>query len=108
MIGGYCFVTALPSLGGSASAADRRSIAELAPARTPAPFIVCVGNNSASAYARCASRARDSWRDAFSHRSRSTRRLGAVERLDLRLVVDREHDRVLRRVDVEADDLAQL
>jgi hypothetical protein len=34
--------------------------------------------------------------------------LGAIERLDLRLFVDREHDRVCRWVVVEADDLAQL
>jgi hypothetical protein len=35
-------------------------------------------------------------------------RLGPVECLDLALLVDREHDRVRRRVDVEADDVAQL
>jgi hypothetical protein len=35
-------------------------------------------------------------------------RLGAVERLDLALLVDREHDRVRRRVEIESDDVAQL
>ena len=35
-------------------------------------------------------------------------RLGAVERLDLALLVDRQHDGMGRRVDVEADDVAQL
>src|SRR3979411_1424764 len=35
-------------------------------------------------------------------------RLSAVERLDLRLLVDREHDRVRRGVDVEADYRTQL
>ena len=35
-------------------------------------------------------------------------RLGAVEGLDLALLVDREHDRVRRRVHVEADHVAQL
>ena len=34
--------------------------------------------------------------------------LGAVERLDLALLVDRQHDGVRRRIDVEADDVAQL
>jgi hypothetical protein len=34
--------------------------------------------------------------------------LGSVERLDLRFLVDREHDRVRRWVDVKANDLAQL
>jgi len=34
--------------------------------------------------------------------------LGAVERLDLALLIDREHDRVRRRIDVEPDDCAQL
>ena len=34
--------------------------------------------------------------------------LGAVERLDLRLFVDREHDGVGRRVDVEPDHIAQF
>ena len=34
--------------------------------------------------------------------------LGAVERLDLRYFVDGQHDRVGRRVHVEADDVAQL
>ena len=32
-------------------------------------------------------------------------RLGAVERLDLALLVDRQHDGMRRRIDVEADDL---
>src|SRR5260370_34373704 len=35
-------------------------------------------------------------------------RLGAVERLDLALLVDREHDRVRRRIDVEPHAAAQL
>ena len=35
-------------------------------------------------------------------------RLGAVERLDLALLVDRQHDGVGRRIDVEPDDVAQL
>ena len=35
-------------------------------------------------------------------------RLGAVERLDLRLLVDAEHQRMRRRIDIEADDVAQL
>ena len=35
-------------------------------------------------------------------------RLGAVERLDLRLLINAEHHRVRRRVDVEPDDVAQL
>ena len=34
--------------------------------------------------------------------------LGAVERLDLRLFVDRQHDGVGRRVEVEADHIAQF
>ena len=34
--------------------------------------------------------------------------LGAVERLDLALFVDGKDDRVRRRIDVEADDVAQL
>ena len=34
--------------------------------------------------------------------------LGSVERLDLALFVDAEHDRVRRRIDVEPDDVAQL
>lgn len=34
--------------------------------------------------------------------------LGAVERLDLALLVDRQHDGVGRRIDIEADDVAQL
>jgi hypothetical protein len=36
------------------------------------------------------------------------RRLGALERLDLALLVDREHHGVLRRVQVQADDVAHL
>jgi hypothetical protein len=32
----------------------------------------------------------------------------AVERLDLRLLVDAEHDRRLGRVEVEADDVSDL
>ena len=35
-------------------------------------------------------------------------RLGAVERLDLALLVDREHDGMRRRIDIEADDVAEL
>ncbi len=35
-------------------------------------------------------------------------RLGAVERLDLRLLIDAEHHRVRRRVNVKPDDVAQL
>jgi hypothetical protein len=35
-------------------------------------------------------------------------RLGGVERLDLGLLVDREHDRVLGRVDVQTDDVLEL
>ena len=34
--------------------------------------------------------------------------LGAVERLDLALLVDRQHDRMGRRIDIEPDDVAQL
>jgi len=34
--------------------------------------------------------------------------LGAVERLDLALLVDGQHDGVGRRIDIEADDVAQL
>ena len=34
--------------------------------------------------------------------------LGAVERLDLRLLVDREHHRMRRRIDVQADDVPEL
>ena len=34
--------------------------------------------------------------------------LGAVERLDLRLLVDRQHQRVLRRIDVQTDDILHL
>ena len=34
--------------------------------------------------------------------------LGAIERLDLRLLVHREHQRVLRRVHVETDDVLHL
>jgi hypothetical protein len=35
-------------------------------------------------------------------------RLGAVKRLDLALFVDRQHDSMRRRIDVEADDLVQF
>src|ERR1700691_340654 len=35
-------------------------------------------------------------------------RLGAVERLDLRLLIDPEHQRVLGRIDVETDDILNL
>jgi hypothetical protein len=34
--------------------------------------------------------------------------VGAVERLDLALLVQRQHDGVGGRVDIEADDVAQL
>jgi hypothetical protein len=34
--------------------------------------------------------------------------LGSVERLDLALFVDAEHDRVRRRINIEPDDVAQL
>ncbi len=34
--------------------------------------------------------------------------LGAIECLDLALLVDRQHDRVLRRVQVKADHVDQL
>jgi dihydroxyacetone kinase len=34
--------------------------------------------------------------------------LGAVERLDLALLVDRQHDGMGRRIDVEADDVASF
>lgn len=34
--------------------------------------------------------------------------MGAVERLDLALLVDRQHDGVSRRIDIEADDVAQF
>jgi hypothetical protein len=35
-------------------------------------------------------------------------RLSAIERLDLALLIDRENDGMVRRIDVEADDVAQL
>jgi dihydroxyacetone kinase len=35
-------------------------------------------------------------------------RLGAVERLDLALLIDREHDGMRRRVDIEANDISEL
>ena len=35
-------------------------------------------------------------------------RLGAVERLDLALLVDRQHHGVRRRIDIEPDDVGQL
>ena len=35
-------------------------------------------------------------------------RLGAVERLDLALLVDRQHDGMGRRIDIEADDVVEL
>src|SRR5260370_23124299 len=38
-----------------------------------------------------------------SHRER---RLGAIQRLDLRFLMDAEHQRVVRRVEIEADDVA--
>ena len=42
---------------------------------------------------------------AGAHRQQ---RLGAVERLDLALLVDAQHQRALRRIEVEADDVAHL
>ena len=41
----------------------------------------------------------------FLHRQT---RLGAVERLNLRLLVDRQHETVGRRVDIQPDHIAQL
>src|SRR5260370_42589402 len=38
-----------------------------------------------------------------SHRER---RLGAIQRLDLRFLIDAEHQRVVWRVEIEADDVA--
>ena len=35
-------------------------------------------------------------------------RLGAIECLDLALLINRQHDGVVRRIDIEADDVAQL
>ena len=35
-------------------------------------------------------------------------RLGAVERLDLRLLINRQHQRVLALIDIEADDIQHL
>ena len=35
-------------------------------------------------------------------------RLGPVERLDLRLLIDRQHHGVLGRIDIEADDILNL
>ena len=35
-------------------------------------------------------------------------RLGAVERLDLALLIDREHDGMAGRIDVETDDVRDL
>ena len=40
-----------------------------------------------------------------SHRQQ---RLGAIQRLDLRFLIDAEHQRVVRRVEIEADDVAHL
>ena len=34
--------------------------------------------------------------------------LGAVERLDLRFLIDRQHNRMRRRIDIKADNIAQL
>ena len=42
---------------------------------------------------------------SFLHRQAG---LGAIERLNLALLVDREHDGVRRWIDIEADDVAQL
>ena len=41
----------------------------------------------------------------WSHREQ---RLGAIQRLDLRFLIDAEHQRVVRRVEIEADDVAHL
>ena len=61
------------------------------------------GRTGWSCHAACS---RGSWcQDGPFHRQAG---LGAVERLDLRLFVDREHDGVGRRVDVEPDHIAQL
>jgi hypothetical protein len=35
-------------------------------------------------------------------------RLGAVERLNLRLLIDPQHQRVFWRIDIEADDVLRL
>ena len=35
-------------------------------------------------------------------------RLGTIQRLDLRFLIDAEHQRVVRRVEIEADDVAHL
>jgi hypothetical protein len=35
-------------------------------------------------------------------------RLGAVERLDLAFFVERQHDRVSRRIDIEPNDVGEL
>jgi hypothetical protein len=35
-------------------------------------------------------------------------RLCPVERLDLRLLVDAQHDRPIRRIEIKADDVAHL
>jgi len=40
-----------------------------------------------------------------SHREQ---RLGAIQRLDLRFLIDAEHQRVVWRVEIEADDVAHL
>ncbi len=42
---------------------------------------------------------------AFLHRQAG---LGAIERLDLRLLVDRQHHRMGRRIDIEPDDVGEL
>jgi hypothetical protein len=34
--------------------------------------------------------------------------LGAVERLDLALLIEREHHRMGRRIDIEPDDVSEL
>jgi hypothetical protein len=35
-------------------------------------------------------------------------RLGTIQRLDLRFLIDAEHQRAIRRVEVKADDVADL
>ena len=42
---------------------------------------------------------------AFLHRQP---RLGAIQRLDLALFIDREHEGVVRRIDIEPDDVLEL
>ena len=48
------------------------------------------------------------WSWSCSDPSSSAVPAGSVERLDLRLLVDREHQRMLGRIDMEADDVLHL